>query len=158
VDSFFDTVAGLPMHPLVVHAVVILVPLAAIGAMVMAFSPSFSRRFGVLVVIGAGSGAGAAVVAKESGERLAARVGVPELHQELGSLLPYVAAALFVLVLVFWLFDRGIPANRPRPLWLRLLAALLVVAAIGATAWTVRVGHSGAVAVWTSIVDGTPKG
>jgi hypothetical protein len=159
VDPYLDTVAGLPVHALVVHAVVVLVPLAAVGAVLMALRPSFSRRFGVLVVIVAGVAVPAALVAKESGERLARRIGVPVLHQELGSVMPWVAAALFLGILVFWLVDRGIPMNRQRPLWLKLLAALLVLAAVGATLWTVRVGHSGATAVWTPILDGaTPVG
>lgn len=158
-DSLLDTVAGLPVHPLVVHAAVVLVPLAALGAVLMAFWRSFSRRFGVIVVIAAGVGAVASFVAKESGEQLAARVGEPEQHAELGDVLPLIAFALFVLVLVFWLFDRGVPENRPRPAWLIALAVLMVIAAAVAVFWTVRTGHTGAEATWSAIVENTrPSG
>lgn len=154
-DSLLDTVAGLPVHPLVVHAAVVLVPLAALGAILMAFWRSFSRRFGVIVVITAGVGAVASFVAKESGEQLAARVGEPEQHAELGDVLPLIAFALFVIVLVFWLFDRGVPANRARPAWLIALAVVMVAAAAVAMFWTIRTGHTGAEATWSAIVENT---
>lgn len=155
VDSYLDTIAGLPVHALVVHAAVVLVPLAAVGAVLMAFWPAFSRRFGVLVVLVAAGGAGAAVVAKLSGEQLAERVGTPEQHAELGDVLPLFAIALFVLVLILWLFDRGIPMNRKRPVWLVGLAVLVVIAAVAALLWTFRVGHSGAEATWSAVIEST---
>jgi drug/metabolite transporter (DMT)-like permease len=158
VDALFDTVGGIPVHALVVHAVVVLVPLASIGAVLMAVRPSFSRRFGSLVVIIAGIGAAASLVAKESGEQLAMRVGEPEPHVDLGDVMPLFASGLLVLVLVFWLFDRGIPANRPRPAWLIVLAVVMVIGAVAATWWTIRVGDSGAKAVWEPILQVSQPG
>lgn len=156
-ESLLDTIAGLPVHPLVVHAAVVLIPLAAIGAIIMAFSARFSRRFGVIVVILAGLGAGAAIVAKASGEQLAARVGEPEQHAELGEVMPIIAGVFFVVLLVFWLFDRGIPMNRSRPAWLIALAVVLVVAAAVSIGWTIRVGHTGAEATWSSVITNTSR-
>jgi uncharacterized membrane protein len=152
VDSILDTVAGLPVHALVVHAVVVLVPLAALGAILMAFWTAFSRRFGTLVVIVAAVGAGAAAVAKESGEQLAQRVGTPTVHADLGKVMPYAAALLFLVILVFWLFDRGIPTSVSRPMWLVLLGAVMVLVSLAAIYWTFRVGDSGARAVWEPIL------
>jgi uncharacterized membrane protein YidH (DUF202 family) len=157
VDGLLDTVAGLPMHPLIVHAAVVLVPLAAVGLILMAVRPAFSRRFGVLVVIVAGGAALASVAAKLSGEELAERVGTPEVHAELGDVMPLVALGLFVLGLVFWLVDRGIPGNKPRPGWLVVFAIVLVVASIFAIYWTIRVGHSGAEATWSGVVERTNR-
>lgn len=157
-DALFDTVGGIPVHALVVHAVVVLVPLAAIGAVLMAVRPAFSRRFGSLVVIIAGIGAAASLVAKESGEQLALRVGEPDPHVELGDVMPLFASGLLVLVLVFWLFDRGIPANRSRPAWLVVLAVVMVIGAVAATWWTIRVGDSGAKAVWEPILQVSQPG
>lgn len=157
-DALFDTVGGIPVHALVVHAVVVLVPLAAIGAVLMAVRPSFSRRFGSIVVIIAGIGAAASLVAKESGEQLALRVGEPDPHVELGDVMPLFASGLLVLVLVFWLFDRGIPANRSRPAWLVVLAVVMVIGAVAATWWTIRVGDSGAKAVWEPILQVSQPG
>ena len=36
----FDLINGLPVHPLVVHAVVVLLPLAVIGTIAIAVSPA----------------------------------------------------------------------------------------------------------------------
>ena len=156
-DGILDTVAGLPMHPLLVHAAVVLVPLAALGLMLMAVRPSFSRRFGVLVVIAAGVAVPASFAAKLSGEELAERVGTPQIHAELGDVLPLVALGLFVLGLVFWLVDRGIPGNKPRPGWLVVFAIVLVLASAFAIYWTIRVGHSGAEVTWAGVVERTDR-
>lgn len=153
VDSLFDTFQGLPVHALVVHAVVVLVPLTAIGAVIMALSPSFSRRFGTVVVVVAGLAAVASVVARQSGEQLAARVGSPQPHAGLGAVLPWFAIAFFLVVMVFWLFDRGVPASKARPAWLVVLAVVLVVVAAAAAWWTIRVGQSGSEAVWQSVIE-----
>ena len=37
----FDLINGLPVHPLVVHAVVVLVPLAALGTIAIALRPAW---------------------------------------------------------------------------------------------------------------------
>jgi uncharacterized membrane protein len=152
VDSLLDDVVGLPMHPLVVHAVVVLVPLSALSAIVMVARPAFSRRFGPLTVALAGAGVLGAVLAKASGERLAESVGTPAQHANLGERLPLVAIGYFVLLLGFWLVDRGIPANRRRPGWLTALGVLLVVAAVVVTVGTVWTGHSGAEATWRGVL------
>ncbi len=157
VDSYLDTVGGLPVHALVVHAAVVLVPLAALGAMLMALRPSFSRRFGPLVVIVAGAGALACAIARESGEQLAGRLGTPQEHADLGAVMPYVALGLFVLILVFWLFDRGIPMNKYRPWWLSSLALVIVLVSLGAVYWTFRVGHSGAEAAWLKVIEDSTR-
>lgn len=82
----FDLIGGMPVHALVVHAVVVLVPLVAIGLLLMAFVPRFSRRFGWLVALGAVGAAGASAVAKEAGEALEARIGTPGFdHASLGT-------------------------------------------------------------------------
>jgi len=158
VGSLFDTFAGLPVHALVVHAAVVLVPLGAIGAILMAVRSSFSRRFGTLVVIVAGVAAASTVVAKESGEQFALRVGTPEPHAELGNLMPLIAGALFLIVLAFWLFDRGIPANKSRPTWLTVLGVVMILVSLLALFWTVRVGHTGAQSAWTAIIENTNPG
>lgn len=155
VDSLLDTVNGLPVHALIVHAVVVLLPLATVGAMLMIAWPSFGRRFGVLVVIVAGIGAGSAVIARLSGEQLAERVGTPVPHADLGAWLPAIAIGFFVVVAAYWLFARGIPQNRPRPGWLVGLGVVVVLASLFTLWWTIRVGDSGANAVWSGIIEST---
>ena len=158
VDAALDTWLGLPVHVLVVHAVVVLVPLAAIGALIMVFRPAFSRRFGVIVVIVSVIGLIGSVLARLSGEQLASRVGYPDPHSELGAILPAIVGVFTAVTLVFWLFDRGVPGNRARPMWLKVMAALVAVVAIIAVIWTIRVGHSGTEATWKAVIDNTKPG
>ena len=157
-NSYLDTIAGLPTHALVVHAAVVLVPLAAIGGILMAFLPWFSRRFGPLVVILAGISALACIVAKQSGEVFAVRVGLPQEHADYGAVMPLVAGILFAALAGLWLVDRGIPLNRSRTAWATVLAVVSVVVAVFALYWTLRTGHTGATAVWSSIVEATTPG
>ena len=53
-----DTVLGLPLHPLVVHAVVVLLPLVALGVMALAVVPRWRARLALpllgLLVVGFG--------------------------------------------------------------------------------------------------------
>ena len=46
----FDTINGMPLHPLVVHGVVVLLPLAALGTIAIAVRPVWRRTYGHLVV------------------------------------------------------------------------------------------------------------
>jgi len=151
-----DTVFGLPIHTLVVHAAVVLLPLAALGAFIMGFSARFSRRFGPLVVAVAAAGVVAAFISRGSGEELAARVGNPEVHAQVGNLLPFIALGMFVVVLALWLLDRSLPGTRPqRGLGVQILGVVVIAAALITTGWTIRTGHTGAESVWKAIIDNT---
>lgn len=146
------TVGGIPLHPLVVHAVVVLVPLTALGAVLMAVLPRFSRRFGPLVALGAFVSIGSAVLAKEAGEQLARVKPVTADHLRWGDQAPLWVGLFGLAVIAFWFFDRGIPANRQRPLWLRLASIAVIVLSIVATLFVLAAGHSGAEAVWASLI------
>jgi uncharacterized membrane protein len=152
----FDTITGLPVHPLVVHAVIVLVPLSALGAIAVALRARWNRRYGWLVVLGALIAAASAFVAKQSGEALASRIGMPVEHQQIASLLPWLAALLLVAVTALWWYDRG--GDDRRTTLRTVLAVITVAAALVALVWAVRAGHSGATAVWKPIVDSTTPG
>ena len=66
----FDTVLGLPVHPLVVHAVVVLVPLSAVGAVAIALVPRWRERYGVLVLLLSTAALAMVPVATRSGDSL----------------------------------------------------------------------------------------
>ncbi len=140
-----EQINGLPLHPLVVHAAVVLIPLSGVLGLLMVFVPRFSTRFGPLVAILAWGGVGAAFIAKESGEILSEQIDkAPKLHVESGDLMPLFAIAQAVLILLLWLADRrggrGI---------LGLLVAMVTVVVVLATGyWTYRTGDSGAQSVW----------
>ncbi len=103
----FDTIAGLPIHPLVVHAVVVLLPLACLATIAVAVRPSWRRFAPALAVLNAAVMV-AAFVAVQSGESLEHRVeqfsepaGLHD-HAEWGERLMFLAAALFIGALVIW--------------------------------------------------------
>lgn len=154
-SSLFDTLAGLPIHPLVVHLAVVLLPLAAMGLLAILAVRGWRERFGLLVLVGLAVGTGAAFVAKESGEALAERVGEPADHARWGDVLPVVAVGLFVVAVV-WYFvqrraDKAVP---PRRSIFGLVSGLVsALAALATIALTVLVGHSGAVAVWADTIN-----
>jgi cell division protein FtsW (lipid II flippase) len=149
-----DTIFGLPTHTLVVHAAVVLLPLAALGGIIMGFSQRFSVRFGPVVVAVAAVGTVAAFVSRISGEEFAERVGNPEEHAEAGSLLPFIAVGFFVVLLLLWLLDR----RGRRDLLTQIVGVVVIIAALILTGWTIRTGHSGAEATWKSIVENTQPG
>ncbi|MFM1917818.1 MAG: hypothetical protein RJB01_1333 [Actinomycetota bacterium] len=143
-----DGPGGLPLHPLVVHAPIVLLPIAAVGAFVMVARARFNKRFGVVFVIAAWVGAITAFLARHTGEELAKTVPVLSEHVEDGGRLPFIAIGFAMVITIFWLFDRGIPGNRPRPWWLWALAVVLIMLAVIVVAATVSAGHSGAESVW----------
>jgi hypothetical protein len=153
--SLLDTFNGLPVHPVVVHAVVVLLPLVAVLAIVMVISARFSRRFGPIVVALGFVSVGASVVAKESGEQLLRRVEALPTHVELGDRLPVLAGVYFLVLLGFWLFDRGIPGNRRRPAFVVILGIVLALASVLICLQVYAVGHSGAEGVWLQVLSGT---
>ena len=158
-----DTFFGLPSHPLLVHAVTVLFPLAALGALVIALSPAWRERIGWIVVGLAGVGLVFTYLAKESGEALEEALerveGIsPQLHAhtELGDVTLFWMLPLFLVVLGFMLYHRsrtkkGQPELKASsPLALGLVA--LVLLAGGVTTYKViEVGHTGAKAAWGDV-------
>lgn len=119
-------IGDLPAHPLIVHGVVVLLPLAALGGLLIAAMPSMRRRFGVAVLLVAVLGVAAVPLATRTGEELESTLPpnnpLIEAHQQRGDeLLPYALAfgiALVLLVIAGRLADRErnaalVPAERP---------------------------------------------
>jgi uncharacterized membrane protein len=147
-----DAIGGVPLHPLVVHAVVALIPLAAIGVFLIAIVPKWRARFGSLVFVAASVAAGLVPVATQSGESLSHVVGesdVLERHEDLGQTVLWGVIPLAVVALLLWWIGARDEKGRGVRRWVSFLAALIgVVVAIGAMVQIVLVGHSGAKAVW----------
>jgi hypothetical protein len=69
------TVDGIPAHPLVVHAVVVLLPLAAVGTLLVVARPVWRRQLGVWILLLALVGVASVPVAAETGSQLAQSMG-----------------------------------------------------------------------------------
>ncbi len=157
-SSPLDTVFGLPTHVLIVHATVVFIPLAVIGAVLIVVRRSLIHPLGWVTVAGAGLGTAAAWLSRGSGEQLASRVGFPEPHVEYGNALPLHATIFFALVLAYWLVARGVPGNRSRPWWLVGLGVIVILGSFGVVLSTIITGHSGAEATWGAIIENTRPG
>jgi len=151
VSLVFDTVLGLPIHALVVHGVVVLLPLMAIITAVVAFVPRWRAAAAwPVVVIDAGMVA-MTFVARQSGLALQARLGgqIAQEHAAIGRNLIWFALAMFLASLVVAVMRRSQRAT--------MGAVLASVAGVFVIWWTVRVGHTGADALWKGIVAATNK-
>ena len=146
--GLFGSVAGLPLHPLVIHAAIVLIPLVAISALVMSYLPSFSRRYGKVTLVIALVAQASLFLAKVTGEAfeeiLDKDVGN---HAELGEIAPFITLPMVALIYLRWRLDRS-GANVGSP-WVRRLTSLaLIVASLASIVIVVLVGHSGAESVW----------
>jgi cytochrome b involved in lipid metabolism len=144
-----DLITGLPVHPLVIHAVVVLVPLAAIGALLVIFIPKFRVTYSPLVLIAVVLGTITAFMATQSGEALSERVGLPKSHATHGERLSYAVLAFAILFTLWFVLERtkwvkGAIAN-PLNTVLKVLIPIIAVLSI---VLTVLAGHSGAEASW----------
>lgn len=148
-------ILGLPLHPLVVHAVVVLVPLSALGGIVISAWGAARRRYGWLTVAFAAAAAGSTLVAQLAGPVLAQRFPRPTeailTHMELGTGLLLWVVILFFGTLSVMIAQRMIDRQNPQGrLALIVGGVITVVTAVVSVVQVVRIGHSGSTAVWGS--------
>lgn len=155
----FDLINGVPVHPLVVHAVVVLLPLAVLGTLAIVVKPDWRLRYGPLVVAAAALSVVLMPVATSSGEALEKRVGRPGDHAQMGDQLIWFAIPLLVLaaavVYLEWRRSKGQAALSD--VARKVVAGLAVVAALAAAVQVYRVGDSGAKAVWANVPASASK-
>lgn len=146
----FDTIAGLPVHPLVVHAVVVLLPVMALVSIAVAVRPQW-RSAARWVVLANAVVFAMSFVAKESGEKLQGRLGgeIAEEHAEYGDVLPLFALGLLLATAVLWY------ATTRGGIVVPVSVVLVVLAAVAAIGWTVVTGDTGARSVWENKIAGT---
>ena len=100
---------GLPAHPLLVHIPVALIPLCAVGAIVIVVSASWRQRIGWVVVLLAGVAVVASQLAASSGEELQEALDkeseLIHRHAELGETFVWFAIAFFVALLALMIWD-----------------------------------------------------
>jgi hypothetical protein len=166
------TVAGLPAHPLVVDAVAVLLPLAALCSVWLAVHHGARRRFGLPVLVLAAVAVAAVPLAEATGVQLRDHLGPPDpvlaRHEATAAqLLPFAlgfGVTVVLLVVAGRLADRERAASArhdqdtrdtPVPTTWRRISVLASVLVIGMAAVTtvdvVRIGTTGAQAVWHGV-------
>jgi hypothetical protein len=159
-------IAGLPLHPLVVHAAVTLIPLSALASVAFVVVPRWRWLLRWPAAVLAVLAASVAWVSRLSGSALLDDrpflLESPELreqierHEELGELMSLVSLPYVLLVLLAaWSLagttalasGRGAQESR-LPALEKVLPVLVVIASLGVLVLVVLVGDSGARAVW----------
>jgi hypothetical protein len=169
-DPMFEEITGIPMHPLLIHAAVVFIPLLGLAAIGYAFVPMIRPHLRWVLAALAIIAPGAALVSKLSGDAFFDRgiargqitegfIPVIEEHQSFGNmtLLWTLVLGVVTLALVYVVAPRAAavgtvvtsgPAWRTNPALKWILAALVTVFAVLSIYYVVRTGDSGAKAVW----------
>ncbi|GAA5156023.1 hypothetical protein GCM10023321_30840 [Pseudonocardia eucalypti] len=156
-------IGGLPAHPLIIHAVVVLLPLAALGTLAVAARPVWRRNLGGAVFLVALAGVVAVPLATTTGEQLEAVLGgqnpLVEIHeQRADTLLPFALLFLALLAATLLLGRRAdrTEANGAATRGGVLVTTASVLAALAGlvvTGLVVWIGDAGATAVWQGVVN-----
>ena len=156
----FDRIGDMPLHPLVIHAVVFGIPLAVLLALLFAFPKTreWARWPLAIVVVGATV---VTFVARQSGLAFEAALGIKPgnpvgdlilQHSLLANQLFYIMIVFAAIGLINVFVVRKSTADGAavkQPAIIRIvLPILLIAAALVALIWIVRVGDLGARAVW----------
>ena len=171
----FDEIFGLPAHPLMVHAPVVLIPLTVVAAVVYALLPPLRPRVGWVLVLASLGGTATAWAAAQAGVKMSESLqSSPQLneHGQHGELLWQYAGLLAVVSVVLVAVDvsRRSRASAARDddeygyshrrasgrssggVLLGVVSLVLTLALLGAAGvagyYAVRTGHTGATMVW----------
>lgn len=161
----FDEFAGVPTHPLAVHAPVVLIPLTAVAAVAALFRKNWRERATLPLAIGAVVIVAMLYVARESGRSaLAANnvFGNVDRHEDLGNqtfILSIVWLVLAASAAGAVLMRRrttaaslsSAAAEPDRSQVLLVLNVLAAVALVVTTIWLIRTGHAGAESRWPTV-------
>lgn len=152
---------GLPLHPLVVHATVVMIPLAALAVLLAALWPRFRRWAGPGPVLLSIVGLLLVPLSTSTGEPLERHVprsALVEEHTRLADgLLPWAIGLFAVALIAYAVHWRSTRGNSVRGIVLVVVALAAVVAVAGTTVQVVRIGHSGARAAWADTDMSAPS-
>jgi uncharacterized membrane protein len=151
-----EFVDGLPLHPLLVHFVVVLLPLAAAGAVVISVWPAARQRFGWLVVAATAGAVLLIPFTTHAGAQLKARLpdnAQINRHEELGNLMLRLSIPLLVFVVALMVVHE-LSQRREIP-WAKLAMVVLAVLTIGsavlAGVHVFRTGEAGSRSVYPDV-------
>jgi plastocyanin/uncharacterized membrane protein len=147
------TFDGLPLHPLIVHAPVVLLPLVLVGLIVVLVRPSSRPILAPIVALLAIGAAVTAVAAVWSGEQLGDALGRgDELdpHETWGRLTRTLAVIVALGATAFAAADRFVPRRPLVASGLGIVTTGLALAAVGVVGVA---GHGGATLAWEDTVS-----
>jgi len=144
-------VFGLPLHPLVVHAAVVFIPLAALGALLVVLMAKVRDRYAGLTVVFGAVAVVAAFAARLTGPLLAEDLGLAGTaliarHEVLGSWMPWVTLVLAVALPLHLAARRA--ARGGAGAWVAVSGGLTLLAAVATLVLVALTGEAGASAVW----------
>lgn len=148
-----DTISGIPAHALLVHGIVVLAPLTALLVILCAIWPAARRRLVWLVVAFAVVTAVLTPLTTSAGEWLLEHGGPPrpilQEHAERGEWMIYFSVAMLIvavaLAALHWMEGRS---DKPRKAAVAMLAVVALLVGVSSIITVVRIGDSGAQAVW----------
>ena len=150
------TIAGLPAHVLLVHAIVVLAPLTAALEILCAIWPAARRRLVWLVLAFAAVNLVLTPLTTDAGEWLLNQrsqvSAVLQTHADRGEWMIYFSVALLVvavaLAMLHWLEGRS---DKRRTVATVVVAILALVVGVSSIITVVRIGDSGAHSVWGGV-------
>lgn len=149
--------AGLPLHPLVVHAAVVLLPLAAVGVIAIAVNSKLRSKYAALVVLVSAAALLVMPLASKTGEDLTRYVDHTQAmkdHVAMGESGLGAGFAVFIAACLLWWMKQR--ASRSRGSLAKVIIVGSVIAALASTAVVVRIGHSGATSAWAKESNAAP--
>jgi len=153
----FDTVSGLPLHPLLVHAAVVFVPLLILVTLGYALVPRLRPKLDWAIVLLAVAAPAAVFAARQSGLKFGQRLFGDRTwpasvmrHEAYAKKLFWFALVLGVLALLLVALIEGTRRGKLKvPAAVTMLVLVLAVAsAVPAGIYVYLTGDSGATAVW----------
>jgi uncharacterized membrane protein len=148
-----STLAGMPAHPLLVHAIVVLAPLTALLEILCAFWPAARRNLVWLVLALAAVTTALTPITVQAGQWLYDQQAQPseilQTHAERAEWMIYFSVALLIvaiaLVILNWLAGRS---DRRRTVGTVVVAIAALIVGVSSTVGVIRIGDAGAEAVW----------
>lgn len=151
-------VFGLPTHVLLLHAAVAGIPLMCLTTIAVAARPAWRRRFGLLNAIFAVLMIGLTYATEQAGLQLFNHASylqkIAAQHRSLGLTLVWFVAVVALFAVALVVIDRGGYAEHH--VATVTVAALAIAASAVCIVQTIRVGDSGARAVWGGVNVSAP--
>ena len=152
---------GLPVHILVSHFVVVLIPLSAMATIAVALRKDWRDKYAAPLAAGNVAMLALTFVTMRAGQDLKDRyrglgdVKTPKFsHEKLGMTLVWIMVALAVVSLAIWALQ---PLRAVAPAAVLGLAGVVALLATSSIVFAVLAGHTGAESHWKEFVQNSDK-